>query len=424
MIWRVCKNILIFLQVACLISCLQSTAFSQTLGGLSNLPIDLQTQKMLALSIQTNAERAAKEMVRDHIGLELLTAGSTTNHISSVFGHSLIRFIDNDDDSLNDLIVGFEMLDIGDGKGLEKGLNGGNISVPTVMTMAEFLLRYGMNEGRSLDRTIIPTTPEITSRLKSVFLNIIRVPSLPGDYRFFSNNCMTILKKALGAAGYVLPVTLVDIPAQQSVYMNSILLTHVPTISLPAVSDLLWSKICQYWKSERGIRSCSVHINKWRLSNATISSWPLLLRTLQEKNFWYFLKKSSDYEKALIYQLWPYDLNEQSGSHGFLQIMNHLHELNLTSDKRVSLNHIFRKLPIEVYLHCRFDDHVCRENRKLAALKVWSREELLAFSKNFPLIEKYERDRIKQLVGAGRLSLEKWISSPIVQDVIHFRDNL
>lgn len=92
------------------------------------------------------------------IGLELLIAEKTNAYIGSRWGHSMLRFIDGDNDPLNDLVLGFVAEVDTPSLSLSKGLSGGYPVIPLVQPLRLFIASYVRDEGRPLERHIFPTS--------------------------------------------------------------------------------------------------------------------------------------------------------------------------------------------------------------------------------------------------------------------------
>lgn len=139
----------------------------------------------------------------DHIkGVELLVTDSGSA-IESKFGHSLIRLIDNDELWTNDLVVSFAANVEGEGTSLIKGVIGGYEVMAEIKTMYEFWDQYTLNEGRGFLRYPLRLNKFELENFLNSLQRFIDKPELSGDYKFFSNNCSTVVTKVFQDAGII-----------------------------------------------------------------------------------------------------------------------------------------------------------------------------------------------------------------------------
>lgn len=139
----------------------------------------------------------------DHIkGVELLVTDSGSA-IESKFGHSLIRLIDNDGLWTNDLVVSFAA-NVGDETtSLVKGVVGGYDVMAEIKTMYEFWDQYTLNEGRGFLRYPLRLNKDELESFLHSLQRFIDNPELSGDYKFFSNNCSTVVTKVFQDSGII-----------------------------------------------------------------------------------------------------------------------------------------------------------------------------------------------------------------------------
>lgn len=135
------------------------------------------------------------------IGIEHLLADGLDDRIASKWGHSLLRFVDNDDNPLNDIVLSFVAFTPPDRINNLKALTGGYAVIPVVTTLAEMWNKYTLNEGRIFTRTIIQTNSEIRTNLITDLAEWRNDPAKYGRYGFLNNNCAGILKDYLQDSG-------------------------------------------------------------------------------------------------------------------------------------------------------------------------------------------------------------------------------
>lgn len=152
------------------------------------------------------------------IGIELVIAGPTGHRIESRFGHAMLRFVDDDHISKNDLALSF-MADVDSVGGTQfKGLMGSFKVFPQVRLFGNEVRYYTFEDDRPLDRYIIPTTAEIRHQLVQNLFDANGKQGF-GQYTFFKNNCAGALLQFLKNGG-------IDIPKKISV--NRIIPTGIP----------------------------------------------------------------------------------------------------------------------------------------------------------------------------------------------------
>lgn len=127
------------------------------------------------------------------IGIEYIVASGTDDALMSKFGHSLLRFVDNDYNNSNDIVLGFEADLPSPEISYMKGIGGGYESTIRFDSMQNYWQRYVRNENRPLLRYIIPSNAEMRSLLIDRLQKLNKNPELLGDYTFFSNNCAGLL---------------------------------------------------------------------------------------------------------------------------------------------------------------------------------------------------------------------------------------
>lgn len=412
---------LLLTNLVCAISLWSVSALGNPL--VSGLATPAADQEAIARSVAENRKQMAIHFARTHIGIEILTAGSTTSNLSSLFGHSLIRLIDQDDNPMNDTVIGFEMLTLGRGDEFSKGLFlGGYEVVPKVMPFSVFLVRYVLNAGRSLERVILPSTPQNIEALKKTVQRIMEVSDIAADYNFFSNNCLTVLRNVLAESGYPMPKVFADVPTTFTTILNNTMMTYAPALSIPSVEGLLYDSICEYLTETKKTRSCSIHDLQWRLSNRTMSKTEYIRSFLKDEEFWTFLKGSSPYTISLLVNFWPYSLDRYAGeAESVYEIRNRLSLLKESIGSQfIPPRDFLKRIEEAAYWKCALDDANCRSSRHKAASKIWSEKELNAFTASFSDRILFEKRRALQLPDIGKKAIAIWLDSDIVKDMALF----
>lgn len=378
--------------------------------------------------VKTNEKRAQEHFAREQWGLEIITAGSTLNKVESIFGHTLIRLLDNDEDPLNDTVIGFEMLPVDEASILEKAFKGGYETVPMVKDLVTYLSQYSLRQSRSTIRLILPTTPAQMAAIKTNFLQMLAVTDLSGDYLFLSNNCATVLLKLLGSSGYPTPWTLLDVPTLLESRLRSSLILDTPAIPLPSLSEILWDLACRYLQTEKGVGSCTVYWLKETAKEFSLDH-DVVKRLLADEAFWDFIEKNTDdFQKAVLFHLWPDDYMSSlapgaKAGDAYIRLIQ-MRQRHAAVLQEWPLKRMVPSFPRELYDLCAKDDVACRAARLEAARKTWGQDVLLKTTEGLRERYNYERHRAGQLTTKGRQVMAGWLTSPIVQSTIRFSVDL
>ena len=115
---------------------------------------------------QKNFKRLLKRLKRENIiGLELIVAAATKERMESRFGHTMLRFVDNHGTAGDDTVLSF-VADLDSAKlSNRRGLFGGYPVYPLLKTFRMFNRDYIKKDNRSLERHLIPTSPEMRGEL-------------------------------------------------------------------------------------------------------------------------------------------------------------------------------------------------------------------------------------------------------------------
>lgn len=154
--------------------------------------------------IIANSERLIRELKsnrRNIIGVELALADKIDSRFESSWGHSLIRFVDNDKDPYNDIVISFSALIHSKENMYLKATFGAYNVIPDTQKLRSFISTYMINELRTLKFLPIQTTPDQRAKLIANIANWLEDPQYFGKYTFISNNCMGVLKNLLLDSG-------------------------------------------------------------------------------------------------------------------------------------------------------------------------------------------------------------------------------
>ncbi|WP_290730377.1 DUF4105 domain-containing protein [Halobacteriovorax sp. JY17] len=139
--------------------------FSQEVDSVEFLQWYAQ-KKELYTSSKKYIQRLKKKIANNQvIGLELIIASATDERVESKFGHSLFRFVDNDDDPGNDITISF-VADVNGPKASNIGGVIGKYGVyPEVKSLRLFVNQYVKEESRPLERHLIPSNSQMQQAL-------------------------------------------------------------------------------------------------------------------------------------------------------------------------------------------------------------------------------------------------------------------
>ncbi|MBC74674.1 MAG: hypothetical protein CME64_01540 [Halobacteriovoraceae bacterium] len=169
------------------------------------------------------------------IGVEFILASGTDEQIFSRFGHSLLRFVDNDADYTNDVVLSFEAKVTDANIDYMEGLSGGYETIARFDTLYNFWIRYVRLEDRPLERYIIPLTPRLRKNLIDKVLAYHSGDEALPNYTFLEQNCARVLSQLFIDAGLSSKdLTLgTRVPQYLNGWLNNSLLTPFkPIISL------------------------------------------------------------------------------------------------------------------------------------------------------------------------------------------------
>ncbi|CBW26412.1 putative exported protein [Halobacteriovorax marinus SJ] len=145
--------------------CLLFNIQAQELDSVEFLQWHLQKSELY-----TNSKKYIKRLKNrvkrnEIIGLELISAEASDERVESKFGHSLFRFVDNDNDPGNDITISF-VADVDGPKASNlAGVVGKYGVYPEVKSLRLFVKQYVKDQSRPLERYIIPASSEMIDSL-------------------------------------------------------------------------------------------------------------------------------------------------------------------------------------------------------------------------------------------------------------------
>jgi hypothetical protein len=145
----------------------------------------LESSAQLLKQLDQNRDR--------YVGIEYISAAGTSEAMMSRFGHSLLRFVDNDNDYTNDVVLSFEANTPSSQIDYQKGIMGGYEVLPRFDLLQNFWVRYVRHQSRPLHRLVIPSNKEMRNKLIDELVRMQQDPSVLGDYTFLNRNCAGVL---------------------------------------------------------------------------------------------------------------------------------------------------------------------------------------------------------------------------------------
>lgn len=341
--------------------------------------------------VENNLQRALIHFAKHHTGIELIVADGTTESPESFAGHIFIRFTGDDNNNLNDTIIDFNQLTLSEEKKYDKAM-GDYPMVPYVHSYVESIVQYMKSQRRGLRRFIIPSTIEQIAELKKSIIQIIKIPSLVGNYHFTKNNCLTGTLKILRSVGYpVYQVGYVDVPflAKQTLRTNFMdYYPDRPDFHLRGATDVI-SKLERKLlggvfmgispaRITGGVRSVEAHPDFW----STVAA--LTPNELERLHLFWPVKWVYLYPQ--IAAIYKNKIAEKTS----------LRDLIGNADFSESL-----------YRICELSDDECRENRKAIIQSMWTKDEIKRHYSSYKTQRTREIAREQQMIGqdASRLQL-------------------
>ncbi len=223
-------------------------------------------QNTLAHTASEGTKRALQKLKSNPIaGIEVLVAGESFQSPASAFGHSMIRFVLDQNDPYNDVVVSF----IADGSNADeeylKNLTGSKFHQDMQSTtglvkymakglfgfydvgidagsLKEILERYAGDDGRSLKRILIPTSAEQRAKIVEGLFHLGVDGSRP--YYFQSFNCAVAILRVLQYGGLpYFPWGTSNIPVELEGGLNRLLWAPYPAvdmINMPALAKKIY----------------------------------------------------------------------------------------------------------------------------------------------------------------------------------------
>lgn len=403
-----------------------ATPLISTKGFSQNrLSVNSQQQGSLAQKVIRNRAKADFHFQRNHWGIELIIAEGLRSTPESLFGHSVIRLLDDDENPWNDTVISFEMLIVDSEQTYSKAFSGGYETMPFISDLATRLVEYSSLQARGLRRVIIPSNSEKIAKLKRTVRSIIDVPDIIGDYNFMSNNCVTAILKLLNEIGYQSGQARVDFPDLLPTRIRQQLMTWSPNISIPAVTEVMEVLVCEFLQSKGSRYNCNRTGLLARLGRTSVSSGMFNL-TVERADFWrYADQHGTEEQKLMLVNFFPESLmrSREEVARGRPNPFMHYIRFKMANQELLEISkfaQIMPSFPREVYLLCDVLDSSCRTARMRSILATWSPEETLQRIARYPERRNAEIRRAHQLSAAGRDPLLAWSESDIVKDMVQF----
>lgn len=173
---------------------------------------------------------------QNFIGIEIIEAQGT-KELESLFGHSVIRLVDNDGDAFNDVVFNFyPVMKTEDGETVEgTSLNAFREHFQLGVEMNTFQnigLRYLKHYGREMYRVPVLSTPENRRKLLLDIEQVINDAELRGHYTALGNNCLGVIYQALKRSGFPTPSRHSFLPADVQGYFRGVGLAPYPEATM------------------------------------------------------------------------------------------------------------------------------------------------------------------------------------------------
>lgn len=181
------------------------------------------------------------------IGIEYIFAGPSHMRVEAMFGHALLRFIDQDGDPYNDLVVAF-VADVDEPKvSATKGIFGQYPMVIDILTFGQFSIMYMESEGRYLERYPLSLTDEQIQLAGRKLIamgqkqDVAETNKKSMYYSFFNKNCARtmalFLEELVGRSPRNLMPPLA--PGLLPRYLNFMMIQSAPGIRIRATYSVL-----------------------------------------------------------------------------------------------------------------------------------------------------------------------------------------
>ena len=173
------------------------------------------------------------------IGVESILAGPSQERVQSLWGHSLLRFVDDDSDPFNDLTLSFVANVDEPSLSMKKGIFGGYKVLPELMSLRQFMLLYLNGEGRYLERTAFQMPQENVQQMIDIIVDMYEHPEEARNYTFLGLNCARALAGLLGQVGAPPSMALASpaAPKHQNRYFRHRLLSAMPSWRIETLVD-------------------------------------------------------------------------------------------------------------------------------------------------------------------------------------------
>lgn len=171
------------------------------------------------------------------IGVEILITGRSYS-LASSFGHTLLRFIYQDDASINISIVSFVARPEEETFSTWKAATSKYSFIPEVMSLQEVWKKYYLEQNREITRYILDLNPQQLNRFIDVAFIYIQNPKRLNGYNFFRNNCMGAVSRVLIDAGLTKSTKQAIFPNNAHNWLKKNKLITIPGINITS-SDII-----------------------------------------------------------------------------------------------------------------------------------------------------------------------------------------
>lgn len=180
-------------------------------------------QKENDLFLAKNRERSAAILSNsfEYRGLEVLYIQTGDNYYQW-FGHSALRLVGSGVDPGQDLVVSL-LADFNDATlDVKKAYYGGYEVLALIETFDDVIKRYLIEEGRYLDRYILPSTAKERSMITDTLRKWLTDPSTAETYSFRRNGCTALLLKLIGSGILTIDKSKIVFPVEVVPYLKEV----------------------------------------------------------------------------------------------------------------------------------------------------------------------------------------------------------
>jgi hypothetical protein len=170
--------------------------------------------------------------MKNIIGIELLVTDQGEALVSK-FGHSLVRLVDDDQFWANDIVISFVADSGGEGTNLLRGISGGYKVTADIKTLNQLWNYYTANENRGFLRYPLALSFDQRGSFLTHLYSLLEQNESFGDYKFFTNNCVTVLSKLFIDSGISLTDDKQFLPTSMNQWIDNNLVFPFVSIHTP-----------------------------------------------------------------------------------------------------------------------------------------------------------------------------------------------